>query len=111
MSCSHFFSSRFFKQHAEPDFARAGFIPKETIVIPEGKVDMAFSLEPRLRQLGMPTLLKDGSPRFLFSNQIFLVIICAAGVIRVLSNHTVCKEGEALSPEQARLLVPVPSPC
>lgn len=45
------------------------------------------SMEPMLRtQLGLPTALKKG-------------------VIHLIKDYTVCTEGTALTPEQARILV------
>lgn len=43
-------------------------------------------MEPSLRQLGLPTSLQRG-------------------IIQVLKEHTICKEGAIISPEQSRLLV------
>lgn len=43
------------------DYARAGHIPRETITIPEGPLpQFAFSMEPQLRKLGLPTKLDKG---------------------------------------------------
>ncbi|XP_009323525.1 PREDICTED: mRNA turnover protein 4 homolog [Pygoscelis adeliae] len=42
-------------------------------------------MEPQLRQLGLPTALKKG-------------------VVTLLSDYEVCKEGDVLTPEQARVL-------
>lgn len=45
----------------EADFARAGDIAPETIELPEGLLpQFAFSMEPQLRKLGMPTKLDKG---------------------------------------------------
>ena len=41
-------------------FARSGTVATETVVLPEGPLDMPHSMEPQLRQLGLPTRLKDG---------------------------------------------------
>lgn len=43
-------------------------------------------MEPHLRSLGMPTVLKKG-------------------VVTLTSNYTVCTEGKTLTPQQARILV------
>lgn len=43
-------------------------------------------MEPSLRQLGLPTSLQRG-------------------IIQVIKDHTICKEGTILTPEQSRLLV------
>lgn len=43
------------------------------------------SMEPQLRQLGLPTALKKG-------------------VVTLLSDYEVCKEGDVLTPEQAHVL-------
>lgn len=79
---------RFFDQYRTPEFASAGFVPDETITIPEGPLDAEFihSMEPMLRKLGMPVLLQKG-------------------IITVLSEYAICKAGKPITPEQSRLLV------
>lgn len=73
--------------YAEEDYARSGFIVSETIVIPEGPLpDFSHAIEPHLRQLGMPTALQKG-------------------VVTLLQDYQVCKEGQPLTPEQASILV------
>lgn len=47
---------------------------------------MPFSMEPRVRALGVPSVLRDGK------------VIC-------LADYTVCTEGEPVNVEQAKLLV------
>ena len=49
-----------FKNHKCWSFARNGAVATETVVLPEGPLDMPHSMEPHLRQLGLPTRLKDG---------------------------------------------------
>ena len=49
-----------FAEHKKFCFARSGTVATETIVLPEGPLDMPHSMEPQLRQLGLPTRLKDG---------------------------------------------------
>ncbi|XP_076639292.1 ribosomal protein LP0-like [Colletes latitarsis] len=68
------------------EYARSGFIIEETITLPEGPMpEFAHSLEPHLRQLGMPTALQKG-------------------VVTLIKEYNVCKKGQALTPEQARIL-------
>lgn len=68
------------------EYARSGFVATETVVLPEGPLDeFPHSMEPHLRSLGMPTLLKKG-------------------VVTLCSDYTVCEEGKVLTPEQARIL-------
>ena len=49
-----------FKSHKQFCYARSGSIATETVVLPEGPLDFPHSMEPQLRQLGLPTRLKDG---------------------------------------------------
>ena len=49
-----------FKSHKQFCFARSGSIATETVVLPEGPLDLPHPMEPQLRQLGLPTRLKDG---------------------------------------------------
>lgn len=75
------------KEYEEIDYARSGFITQETITLPEGPIpDFSHSIESHLRQLGMPTALQKG-------------------VVTLIKEYTVCKTGQALTPEQARILV------
>ncbi|XP_048508120.1 mRNA turnover protein 4 homolog isoform X2 [Athalia rosae] len=74
------------EQYGEEDYARSGFIATESISIPEGPMpEFAHSIEPHLRQLGLPTSLQKG-------------------VVTLLKDHDVCKQGQTLTPEQARIL-------
>jgi mRNA turnover protein 4 len=76
-----------FEDYSESDFARAGNIATDTVTLPAGPLpQFPHSVEPHLRQLGMPTSLQRG-------------------VVTLLSEFTVCKAGQALKPEQARILV------
>uniref|UniRef100_A0A1B6CLC1 Ribosome assembly factor mrt4 n=1 Tax=Clastoptera arizonana TaxID=38151 RepID=A0A1B6CLC1_9HEMI len=75
-----------FEQYKEDDFARSGNLATETVILPEGPLpDFSHAIEPHLRQLGLPTSLQRG-------------------VVTLLKEHIVCKVGEMLSPEQARIL-------
>ena len=78
----------FFSSHEAPDFHRAGSRVSETVHLSPGPLaQFPHSLEPQLRQLGLPTALKKG-------------------VVHLLGEepHKVCQEGDVLTPEQARLL-------
>jgi len=75
-----------FKNYSESDFARSGNLATETVTLPPGPLpQFPHSIEPHLRQLGMPTSLQRG-------------------VVTLLSEFTVCKANQALKPEQARIL-------
>lgn len=77
------------ESHEEADNARSGFVVNRTVTLPEGPMpEFPHSIEPHLRQLGMPTALQKG-------------------VVTLIKEYTVCKEGQTLSPEQARILVSV----
>ncbi|XP_023213657.1 mRNA turnover protein 4 homolog [Centruroides sculpturatus] len=68
------------------DFARAGSIAEETVTLDKGPLkQFSHSLEPHLRKLGMPTSLQKG-------------------VVTLIKDFQVCKEGDVLSPEQAQIL-------
>ncbi|KAI9313268.1 ribosomal protein L10-domain-containing protein [Dichotomocladium elegans] len=80
----------YFKNYRQPDYARSGAVATDTIVIPEGPVmrgvdPMPHNMEPLLRQLGMPTSLKNG-------------------IVTLSSPYTICREGDTLSTNQAHLL-------
>lgn len=73
-------------EYEEMEYARSGFVTPETVELPEGPLpQFQHSMEPQLRQLGMPTSLQKG-------------------VITLLKPFKVCQEGEALTPEQAQIL-------
>jgi len=75
-----------FEEFCELDFARSGAQATKTVELPEGPLEQfAHSLEPHLRSLGMPTALKKG-------------------VVTLIRDYTVCKKGQVLSPEQAKIL-------
>ncbi|XP_064445918.1 mRNA turnover protein 4 homolog isoform X3 [Mirounga angustirostris] len=77
---------RWFTKYTEMDFARAGNKATFTVTLDPGPLEQfPHSMEPQLRQLGLPTALKRG-------------------VVTLLSDHEVCKEGDVLTPEQARVL-------
>ncbi|XP_013777471.1 mRNA turnover protein 4 homolog isoform X1 [Limulus polyphemus] len=75
-----------FSDYKDSDYARAGNVATDTVVLDEGPLtQFPHSLEQHLRQLGMPTSLQKG-------------------VVTLIKDYQICKEGEILTPEQARLL-------
>ncbi|XP_014287668.1 mRNA turnover protein 4 homolog [Halyomorpha halys] len=76
----------YFDNFVAHDYPRSGFIATKTVTLPEGPLpDFSHSMEPQLRQLGLPTSLQRG-------------------VVTLTQEHPVCKEGKPLTPEQARIL-------
>lgn len=68
------------------EYARAGHVAKETIVLPKGPLpDFSHAIEPHLRSLGLPTKLEKG-------------------VIHMYSSFTACEKDKMLTPEQAKIL-------
>uniref|UniRef100_A0A2K5LI75 Ribosome assembly factor mrt4 n=1 Tax=Cercocebus atys TaxID=9531 RepID=A0A2K5LI75_CERAT len=69
------------------DYARAGNKAKKKVSLDPGPLEQfPHSMEPQLRQLGLPTTLKRG-------------------VVTLKKKFEVCKEGDVLTPEQARVLL------
>ena len=55
------FFYRWFEKYSEPDFARAGNVSTQTVMIEEGPLSsFSHSMEPQLRKLGLPTSLQKG---------------------------------------------------
>uniref|UniRef100_A0A3Q2I191 Ribosome assembly factor mrt4 n=1 Tax=Equus caballus TaxID=9796 RepID=A0A3Q2I191_HORSE len=78
--------NEWFTKYTEMDYARAGNKATFTVSLEPGPLEQfPHSMEPQLRQLGLPTALQRG-------------------VVTLLSDHEVCKEGDVLTPEQARVL-------
>merc|ERR1712025_636768 len=76
----------YFRNLSEPDFARTGGVARQKVQLREGVLNMfSHSMEPQLRQLGMPVQLVKGQ-------------------VTLLVDYTVCEEGDVLSSEQARIL-------
>ncbi|XP_058487269.1 mRNA turnover protein 4 homolog [Solea solea] len=76
----------YFNSFKEMDYARAGNKAQMDVTLDEGPLEQfPHSMEPQLRQLGLPTALKKG-------------------VVTLLKEHDVCKDGDVLTPEQARIL-------
>jgi len=75
-----------FENYCEVDYARAGFCATETVTLPAAQMpEFSHAIEPHLRSLGMPTKLEKG-------------------IVALYKEYTVCKEGQILSPEQAKIL-------
>ncbi|GMT05374.1 hypothetical protein PENTCL1PPCAC_27548 [Pristionchus entomophagus] len=76
----------YFRDLKDADYARAGVVAPQTIELSEGPLEQfAFSVEPQLRKLGMPTQL-------------------VKGVIHLTQNFRVCTEGEMIKAEEAKIL-------
>ncbi|GJQ77164.1 hypothetical protein Trydic_g14840 [Trypoxylus dichotomus] len=78
--------TEWFDSFTYDDFARSGFKVDTTIRLDAGPLkQFSHAIEPYLRQLGMPTKLERG-------------------VITLIKDYEVCKEGSTLTPEQAKIL-------
>ena len=79
--------TRYFEEYSCPDYARSGNVATEDVTIHAGPLEQfQHTMEPQLRKLGLHTSLKKG-------------------VIHLDTDFEVCKNGDKLNPEQARLLV------
>jgi len=77
----------YFSKLSVSDHPRSGFVATETVTIPEGPLPQFIgSMLESLRGLGLPVDLKNGA-------------------IVLTQNYTICKPGQTLTPEQAKLLV------
>ena len=77
---------KWMEEYEELEYARSGFVTDESVTLPEGPMpEFPHSIEPHLRQLGMPTALQKG-------------------IVVLLKEYAVCKKGQTLNPEQARIL-------
>lgn len=75
-----------FQSFTYTDFARSGYKVDTTIELKEGPLkQFSHSIEPYLRKLGLPTKLDRG-------------------IVTVLQDYEVCKEGSVLTPEKAKIL-------
>jgi len=78
--------TKWFESYSDIDFARTGCSTEEDVVLNEGPLEQfSHSMEPQLRQLGLPTKL-------------------VKGVVTLTKDFVVCKKGDTLKPEQARIL-------
>jgi len=79
---------KWFASYAEAEYARPGNTATEEFSIPEGALDENTyppSMEPNLRQLGLPTTL-------------------VKGIVHMKEEFTVCKEGDTLTADQCTIL-------
>uniref|UniRef100_A0A7E4WDM0 Ribosome assembly factor mrt4 n=1 Tax=Panagrellus redivivus TaxID=6233 RepID=A0A7E4WDM0_PANRE len=77
---------KYFKDFSDSDYARAGQEVDQDISLPEGPLpQFPFSVEPQLRKLGLPTKLEKGN-------------------VELIQDFEVCKAGDKLTPEQAKIL-------
>eukprot|EP00434_Breviolum_minutum_P027894 symbB.v1.2.024677.t1/scaffold2350.1/size109873/7 len=79
---------KIFAEYRPSDYARSGSLATDTVTLPRGLEALAalpHSIEAHLRQLGLPTVLKEGQ-------------------IHLLGEHTVCKAGQELSADAAQVL-------
>ncbi|KAK6620491.1 hypothetical protein RUM44_006893 [Polyplax serrata] len=75
-----------FTSFVRPEFARSGFQAQKTVQLKEGPLmDFTTSIEPNLRKLGLPTMVKNGK-------------------VHLMNDHTVCTAGDILTPAQAQIL-------
>ncbi|KAI9505156.1 mRNA turnover and ribosome assembly protein [Coemansia spiralis] len=85
-------TQKWFDQFTKDDYARAGTVATYRVVITAGEVLRGYTkepfpnnMEPQLRQLGMPTMLRQGK-------------------ITIDYDYVICEEGDKLTPQQAHLL-------
>lgn len=77
---------QYFAEHEQPDFARAGAIADRDVAVARGKLELPHTMVDELRKLGMTSLKLD------------------KGVPTLPSMFPICAKGDALTPEQCRLL-------
>ena len=74
------------RAHEQPDFARAGCVAPRDVAVPRGPIGMPHTMVEELRKLGMANLRLD------------------KGTPTLPSEYRICSAGDALTPEQCRLL-------
>lgn len=77
---------KYFGKFSSPEFAKAGTVPTETIILQPGPLEFPVSMADELRKLG-------------------LVVEVADTTLLLRNSFSVATEGSPLTPEQARLLV------
>lgn len=76
----------YFDNYRMADYARSGNVATQTVCLEAGPMpEFSHSMEPQLRQLGLPTSLQRGT-------------------ITLLREHKVCEMDDVLTPEHARIL-------
>lgn len=84
--CSKKEVTEWFDSYSIEEYARAGFRTTTSVKLEEGPLkQFSHSIEPYLRQLGLPTKLERG-------------------VVTLIKKYEVCKKGSILTPEQAKIL-------
>ena len=76
---------RYFKDYKLPEYAKAGEIPTEDIIIPAGEIPFPPSLMDQFRKLGLIVEIDDGK-------------------LILREPYTAAKAGNVLTPEQAKIL-------
>lgn len=88
--------SRYCKSLSHVDYARAGGVATETVVVPSGPVTrndepLSHTLESQLRNSGMPVLLKKGAhPMHLYILQLDPDIICVFCILCCMCHYPFC---------------------
>jgi len=81
----------YFQNYDHPEYAKAGAIPDETVVIPAGELVFPVSMLDELRKLG-------------------LIVEVDNGKLTLREPYTAAAVGTPLTPEQARILVKLEKP-
>lgn len=68
---------QWFKDFSEPEYARSGFVATKDVILPKGPLeDFSHSIEPHLRQLGLPTSLERGVIHLIKEYQVIICFLC-----------------------------------
>ncbi|KAL3107548.1 hypothetical protein niasHT_014008 [Heterodera trifolii] len=84
---------RFFAEHTEAEFAQAGAVASADISLPAGPIPAELHLHGAMEP-----------QNFCFENIFLIFKRPAPGAIELLEEFTVCKTGDQLSADQARIL-------
>eukprot|EP00301_Raphidiophrys_heterophryoidea_P023893 c7596_g1_i2.p1 GENE.c7596_g1_i2~~c7596_g1_i2.p1 ORF type:complete len:275 (+),score=89.84 c7596_g1_i2:44-868(+) len=77
--------AKFFNEYSVEDFARAGSVAPQDVMLAAGPLDAVPSMEVLYRKLGLPTELKNG-------------------VVILRDEHYLCRRGDPINVEEAKLL-------